>query len=48
MGGSLLVQLPALIAIIAVGVAALPQRKDRPNTKRAAESGDEIGRPASD
>nr|WP_245671174.1 alpha-(1->3)-arabinofuranosyltransferase [Nocardia amamiensis] len=48
MGGSLLVQLPALIAIIAVGIAALPQREDRPDTKGSAESGDETGRPASD
>ncbi|MBF6296264.1 DUF3367 domain-containing protein [Nocardia amamiensis] len=48
MGGSLLVQLPALIAVIAVGIAALPQRENRPDTRRSAESGNEISRPAPD
>ncbi|WP_043734146.1 hypothetical protein, partial [Nocardia asiatica] len=34
MGGSVLVQLPALLAIIAVGIAVLPQRAEQPRGNR--------------
>ncbi|MGQ4598062.1 alpha-(1-_3)-arabinofuranosyltransferase domain-containing protein [Nocardia sp. R6R-6] len=45
MGGSLLVQLPALLAIIAVGVAALPTRgEDQQRTGRSTGSGDDTAR----
>ncbi|WP_280473676.1 alpha-(1-_3)-arabinofuranosyltransferase domain-containing protein, partial [Nocardia asiatica] len=39
MGGSVLVQLPALLAIIAVGIAVLPQRAERPRGNRTDDSG---------
>jgi arabinofuranan 3-O-arabinosyltransferase len=42
MGGSVLVQLPALLAIIAVGIAALPRPK---HADRAGASGSDEPRP---
>ncbi|WP_425298258.1 alpha-(1-_3)-arabinofuranosyltransferase domain-containing protein [Nocardia abscessus] len=39
MGGSVLVQLPALIAIIAVGIAVLPRRAERPRSNRSDDPG---------
>jgi arabinofuranan 3-O-arabinosyltransferase len=42
MGGSVLVQLPALLAIIAVGIAALPRPK---RADRAGATGSDEPRP---